>query len=578
MATFQVQAPEKFDFSKPETWHKWIQRFDRFRSASGLDEKSGATQVNSLIYSMGPEADEIFASFDLSEENRKKYAKVKEKFDNHFIVRRNVIFERAKFNKRKQEEGETVDSFVTSLYTLSEHCGYNDLREEMIRDRIVVGIKDSNLSLKMQLDPELTLKKATDMARQSESVKKQQAIMRNENTDSTVDSVKAKGNKHKFKRLVKPKIPSQYQGRGCQRCGQRQMHPRDKCPARGAKCFKCSNVGHFAKCCKTAKSVGSVTVDSGSEDGFLGTIDSNKPGAWTINISIGSRKLNWKLDTGADVSVISDADFNGLTGIKLVKSDRKLSGPGNSDLHVIGKFQCMLETQDKFSVQDIYVVKGLSKPLLGRPAIQALGIIERVNVSSVNATAKTKNYYRAKFPKIFSGLGRTNWTYKIVLDPNAKPYALSTPRRVPLPLMQKVKTELERMERLGVISKMDEPTEWCAGMVVVPKQNSDVRICIDFTRLNESVKRENYPLPSVEESLAKLSGAKIFTKLDANSSFWQTNLAPESRPLTTFITPYGRYCCNRLPFGINSASEFFQKRMTETLEGLREFYVIWMMC
>ena len=104
MATFQVQAPEKFDFSKPETWHKWIQRFDRFRSASGLDEKSGATQVNSLIYSMGPEADEIFASFDLSKENRKKYAKVKEKFDNHFIVRRNVIFERAKFNKRKQEE------------------------------------------------------------------------------------------------------------------------------------------------------------------------------------------------------------------------------------------------------------------------------------------------------------------------------------------------------------------------------------------------------------------------------------------------------------------------------------------
>ena len=63
-----------------------------------------------------------------------------EKFDNHFIVRRYVIFERAKFNKRKQEDSENVENFVTSLYTLSEHCGYNDLREEMIRDRIVVGI------------------------------------------------------------------------------------------------------------------------------------------------------------------------------------------------------------------------------------------------------------------------------------------------------------------------------------------------------------------------------------------------------------------------------------------------------
>ncbi|CAC5419062.1 unnamed protein product [Mytilus coruscus] len=123
------------------------------------------------------------------------------------------------------------------------------------------------------------------------------------------------------------------------------------------------------------------------------------------------------------------------------------------------------------------------------------------------------------------------------------------------------------MEKLGVISKVDEPTEWCAGMVVVPKSNSDVRICIDFTKLNESVKPVNYQLPAVEESLAKLANARMFTKLDANSLFWQTNIAEESRPLTTFITPFGRYCCNRLPFGINSASEFFQKRMPETVEG-----------
>ncbi|CAC5397533.1 unnamed protein product [Mytilus coruscus] len=94
------------------------------------------------------------------------------------------------------------------------------------------------------------------------------------------------------------------------------------------------------------------------------------------------------------------------------------------------------------------------------------------------------------------------------------------------------------MEKLGVISKVDEPTEWCAGMVVVPKSNGVVRICIDFTKLNESVKRENYPLPAAEESLAKLANARMFTKLDANSSFWQTNLAEESRPPTTFITPF----------------------------------------
>ena len=128
--------------------------------------------------------------------------------------------------------------------------------------------------------------------------------------------------------------------------------------------------------------------------------------------------------------------------------------------------------------------------------------------------------------------------------------------------MDKVKAELPRMEKLGVISRIDEPTEWCADMVVVPKSGGQVRICIDFTKLNMSVKRENFPLPSVE-----LAKAVVFSKPDANSSFWQTNLATESRPLTIFITPFGRYCCNRLPFGISSASEFFQKRMSETLEG-----------
>ena len=113
MATFQVAAPETFNFSKPETWHKWIHRFDRFRSASGLEDKCGVTQVNSLIYSMGPKADDIFTSFELNDRNKKKYAKLK--FDNHFIVRQNVIFERAKFNKRKQEDSENVENFVTSL-------------------------------------------------------------------------------------------------------------------------------------------------------------------------------------------------------------------------------------------------------------------------------------------------------------------------------------------------------------------------------------------------------------------------------------------------------------------------------
>ena len=124
------------------------------------------------------------------------------------------------------------------------------------------------------------------------------------------------------------------------------------------------------------------------------------------------------------------------------------------------------------------------------------------------------------------------------------------------------------MEELRVIAKVNEPTTWCAGMVVVPKANGKVRICVDLTRLNQSVRREKHPLPTVEPTLAQLAGARVFTKLDANSGFWQIPLSPESALLTTFVTPFGRFCFHRLPFGITSAPEHFQRRISEILSGL----------
>ena len=128
--------------------------------------------------------------------------------------------------------------------------------------------------------------------------------------------------------------------------------------------------------------------------------------------------------------------------------------------------------------------------------------------------------------------------------------------------------ELDQMEEMGVISRVENLTDWCAGMVVVPKKTGAVRICVDLKPLNNSVLREPHPIPTVDDSLAFLSGATRFSKLDANSGFWQVPLAEESRHLTTFITPFGRYQFNKLPFGISSAPELFQRRMNKILNGL----------
>ena len=129
-------------------------------------------------------------------------------------------------------------------------------------------------------------------------------------------------------------------------------------------------------------------------------------------------------------------------------------------------------------------------------------------------------FLNKQFPLLFKGLGNFGEEYHIQLKPEAKPFAIYTPRHVPLPLRDKVRKELDRMESLGVISRVDQPTPWCAGMVIVPKKNGAVRICVDLKPLNTSIQREVHPLPTVDETLAQLPGATVFSKLDANSAWF----------------------------------------------------------
>ena len=101
----------------------------------------------SAHYCLGEEAHDVLTSMSIS---AKVYAKVLEKFDGYFDVRKNVIFERACFNKRKQLDGETAEEYITALYGLIEMCEYGALKEEILRDRLVVGIRDTTVSQKLQ--------------------------------------------------------------------------------------------------------------------------------------------------------------------------------------------------------------------------------------------------------------------------------------------------------------------------------------------------------------------------------------------------------------------------------------------
>ena len=265
---------------------------------------------------------------------------------------------------------------------------------------------------------------------------------------------------------------------------------------------------------------------------YLDTVRGEQNRIWEVEVTVNNRIVPFKVDTGAEVTAISEPTWISL-GITspLTKTNTLLFGPDQTPLEFIGTTSLSLTYRHHESCsQTVYVIKGLRNNLLGLPAIRELTFL--TNVCTVEKPIM------AQYPALFKGLRTFAQEYEIKLKPNSQPFALYVPRNVPIPLRSKVKEELQRMENLGVISPVEEPTSWCAVMVVIPKESGAVHICVDLKPLNESVLREVHPMPKVDTTLAQLVGAKVFSKLDANSGFWQIPLAKQSRVLTTFITPY----------------------------------------
>ena len=173
----KFNPPDSFQFDKPADWPEWKQRFLRFRSATKLDRETSTVQVSSLVYAMGREAEKIYSGFQLATTvpapaagadaaavaaaaaavpDADNFDLVMKRFDAYFIPKRNVIHERAQYHLRVQQAGENAKSFYRSLMELSETCDFKDKNEE-IRDRLVIGILDKELSLELHLKADLTL-------------------------------------------------------------------------------------------------------------------------------------------------------------------------------------------------------------------------------------------------------------------------------------------------------------------------------------------------------------------------------------------------------------------------------------
>ena len=205
-----------------------------------------------------------------------------------------------------------------------------------------------------------------------------------------------------------------------------------------------------------------------------------------------------------------------------------------------------------------------SPPLLGLRSSLDLKLIKIV--SAINSEL-TKESMISQYSDVFQGLGSLPGECELRLEADATP-VVHPPRKVPHALRERLKDELDRMESAEVIAKVTEPTDWVNSIVVVEKPNGSLRICLDPQDLNRVLKRPHYPMRTLDEVTSKLKSAKYFSIFDARSGYWSIKLTEESSALTTFNTPFGRYRFKRLPFGVKSAQDEFQRRIDEVYEGI----------
>ncbi len=217
--------------------------------------------------------------------------------------------------------------------------------------------------------------------------------------------------------------------KACTRCGKNPYHDRGQCPTGNATCRKCGKKGHFQAVCRSAK-VGGVQTDLPSDliDPILGAVGDSIPDSddpWAVKLTLEGRPVTLSIDTGAEVTVISDEIWREIGQPTLTAPQRSLRGPNAKSIQSRGKFKGVLIFEDRKAQEQIYVVSGLTKPLLGRPAIEQLHLVER------GASVISPRTPRERFPALFEGLGKLEGEYTIQLREGAKPFTLSTPWQYP---------------------------------------------------------------------------------------------------------------------------------------------------
>jgi len=598
----RVPGPLSFDGNVAEEWRKFEQDF-RIYAKAVLKRKDPDEVAYTLLNLAGHEAIEREKTFLYQEEirdngnivqhaeNREDPEILMRKFREHCNPKKNIIVQRHLFWTRQQRQGETYEAFIADLRKMAADCDYGQLRDELIRDKIVCGIQSDPLRKQMLKEEDLTLARAVQLCMLEESTKRNLAQM-SEKTKESVDALATSKRPPASRRDMQHQSPQQPSST-CRNCGGSHPRVKHKCSAYGKQCNKCGKYNHFARLClstpspvkvfhakqTTAKfkpqrqNVHHVATtsdnDENSDSIVIDTITTVDEIATCrkeafVTLTINKQKVELKVDTGAKcnvlpASLVNQKDINTNSTIKLVAY-----GGDTFSTMGIANFKCHHRGQ-QLALQ-FHVVDRDVTPIIGLPDALRLNLIQLA--AEVHQLQDNDPPEVTSFPDLFDEkLGKLPVIYKMKVNPDVTP-VVRPPRRIPMTMKEPVKQALDKMANQGVIIPVEEPTEWVSSMVAAVKKNTkDIRICIDPRDLNKALQRPHHPMRTIDDVIADMPNAKVFTTLDAKSGFWQIPLDHESSMKTCFNTPFGRYRFLRMPFGISTASEVFQRSMEQLFAG-----------
>ena len=346
-----------------------------------------------------------------------------------------------------------------------------------------------------------------------------------------------------------------------------------QCPAKGKTRRKCGGKDHFEKVCKTkryARQVGMEPSDSQYDYAFSSNEGDHSE---LTTVQIGGVDLKMLIDSGVNSNIIDEGTWEQLKakGVKcesqIASSDKKLySYASNQPLPVKGSFKCTVGVCDRSTRAEVLVIKGRGVSLLGKTTATELGVLKvGINVAVITTKA---NKLKQQYPDVLEGVGKlNNKQISLDIDPTVKPVAQPY-RTIQFNLRAKVKDKTTELLDLGIIEPVEGPAPWVNPVVIVPKSNGEIRLCIDMRQANQAIMRRRYPIPTVDEVLHTMNGSKVFSKLDLKWGYHRLELSPESREITTFATPDGLFRYKRLLFGVCSASEQYQHKIASVLAGI----------